>query len=78
MVLLSVMPVLNIQCSSFIFSEFDYYGFQRDENFDFVQFEEFQSEYLAVLAHRAKRWNQLTTENNNDILKMSKQKCMYF
>ena len=64
--------MFNVFC---IFSEFDYYGFQRDADFDFLQFEEFQSAYLAVLAHRDKRWNQFNAENYENILKMGKPKC---
>lgn len=56
-------------------SKCDHYGFQRGENFDFLQYEQFQSEYLAVLAHRAKRW---TTTNTDSVIKMNQAKLKRF
>ena len=40
-------------CGSII----DPYGFERPENFDVRIHEEFMSEYLGVLSHRASRWS---------------------
>ncbi|KAJ8679777.1 hypothetical protein QAD02_015564 [Eretmocerus hayati] len=38
------------------FSNVDEYGFERPKNFNYEIYEEFMSEYLKILAKRAKKW----------------------
>uniref|UniRef100_H2ZAZ7 Rab-GAP TBC domain-containing protein n=1 Tax=Ciona savignyi TaxID=51511 RepID=H2ZAZ7_CIOSA len=45
-------------------SKIDPHGFERSDNFDYVSYEIFESEYLGVLAHRAKRWNQIIKDGD--------------
>lgn len=40
-------------------SKVDEYGFERPENFNYASYEEFMSEYLKVLAKRAKKWSEI-------------------
>nr|CAB3250948.1 growth hormone-regulated TBC protein 1-A-like [Phallusia mammillata] len=44
-------------------SKIDAYGFKRGEDFDYKSYENFESEYLAVLARRMKRWNEKVLDN---------------
>lgn len=37
----------------------DEYGFERPSDFDYATYEEFMSEYLKVLANRAKKWAEI-------------------
>ncbi|XP_033227042.1 growth hormone-regulated TBC protein 1-A-like [Belonocnema kinseyi] len=41
------------------FSNVDEYGFERPSNFDYETYEDFMSEYLKVLAKRAKKWAEI-------------------
>jgi len=41
-----------------IFRPVDPYGFVRDDNFDYKTYEEFESEYSAVLSRRSRRWKE--------------------
>ncbi|XP_034950902.1 growth hormone-regulated TBC protein 1 [Chelonus insularis] len=47
------------------FSNVDEYGFERPSNFDYETYEEFMSEYLKVLAKRAKKWAELIGEGKS-------------
>lgn len=38
----------------------DEYGFERPEDFDYETYEAFMSEYLTILAKRARKWSELT------------------
>ena len=40
----------------FINSKVDEYGFERPEDFDYVVYENFMSDYLKVLSRRSKKW----------------------
>ena len=42
-----------------LFSDVDRYGFERGEDFDYESYEEFMSEYLAVLTRRLVKWEKL-------------------
>ena len=37
----------------------DPYGFERGNDFDYKAFENFESEYLAVLARRTIKWDKM-------------------
>lgn len=41
------------------FSKVDEYGFERPENFNYNVYESFMSNYMRILARRAKRWSDL-------------------
>ncbi|XP_039296162.1 growth hormone-regulated TBC protein 1 [Nilaparvata lugens] len=41
------------------FSKVDEYGFERPSDFDYESYEDFMSQYLKVLAKRAKKWSTL-------------------
>ncbi|XP_066599680.1 growth hormone-regulated TBC protein 1 isoform X2 [Prorops nasuta] len=41
------------------FSNVDEYGFERPQKFNYETYEEFMSEYLKVLAKRAKKWAEI-------------------
>lgn len=43
-------------------SRVDEYGFERPDGFDYTTYEEFLSEYLHVLARRAKKWGEIFDE----------------
>lgn len=43
----------------------DEYGFERPQNFDYETYEEFMSEYLKVLAKRAKKWAEIIGEGKS-------------
>ncbi|CAH1782222.1 unnamed protein product, partial [Owenia fusiformis] len=45
-------------------SKIDTYGFQRSESFDYTTYEEFMSDYLAVLARRAGKWRNVIDYNS--------------
>ncbi|XP_014206949.1 growth hormone-regulated TBC protein 1-A isoform X2 [Copidosoma floridanum] len=47
------------------FSKVDEYGFERPENFNYESYEEFMSEYLKVLAKRAKKWSEIIGEGKS-------------
>ncbi|XP_046616762.1 growth hormone-regulated TBC protein 1-A-like isoform X1 [Neodiprion virginianus] len=51
--------------ASSCFSNVDEYGFERPQNFDYQTYEEFMSEYLKVLAKRAKRWADIIGEGKS-------------
>ena len=44
---------------SVFYSKVDGYGFQRGENFNHQQYDEFMSTYLSVMTRRAMKWNRL-------------------
>ncbi|XP_075235859.1 growth hormone-regulated TBC protein 1-like isoform X2 [Lycorma delicatula] len=50
------------------FSKVDEYGFERPPDFDYISYEDFMSEYLKVLAKRAKKWSDLLG-NGRSIMK---------
>lgn len=41
------------------FSNVDEYGFERPSDFDYQTYEDFMSEYLKILAKRAKKWAEI-------------------
>ncbi|KAB0797826.1 hypothetical protein PPYR_08819 [Photinus pyralis] len=45
--------------ASSMYSKVDEYGFERPESFDYKQYGNFLSQYIGVLAKRAKRWEDL-------------------
>ncbi|XP_008212411.1 growth hormone-regulated TBC protein 1-A [Nasonia vitripennis] len=47
------------------FSNVDEYGFERPQNFNYETYEEFMSEYLKVLAKRAKKWAEIIGEGKS-------------
>ncbi|CAB0044748.1 unnamed protein product [Trichogramma brassicae] len=47
------------------FSKVDEYGFERPDNFNYETYEEFMSEYLKVLAKRAKKWADIIGEGRS-------------
>ncbi|XP_015602173.1 growth hormone-regulated TBC protein 1-A isoform X2 [Cephus cinctus] len=51
--------------ASSCFSNVDEYGFERPSNFDYETYEEFMSEYLKVLAKRAKKWSNIIGEGKS-------------
>lgn len=51
--------------ASSCFSNVDEYGFERPQNFDYETYEEFMSEYLKVLAKRAKKWAEIIGEGKS-------------
>ena len=42
----------------------DGYGFKRDEKFDHKRYENFMSEYLPVMTHRAQRWTSVVGDGD--------------
>lgn len=54
--------ILKVIC---VFSNVDEYGFERPQNFDYETYEEFMSEYLKVLAKRAKKWAEIIGEGKS-------------
>uniref|UniRef100_A0A8D9EUY4 Growth hormone-regulated TBC protein 1 n=2 Tax=Cacopsylla melanoneura TaxID=428564 RepID=A0A8D9EUY4_9HEMI len=61
-------------------SEIDEYGFKRNETFDYAAYETFMSEYIGVLAKRAKKWTgilPLFTAKNNPAWAKSKKVKRY-
>nr|XP_026689407.1 growth hormone-regulated TBC protein 1-A-like [Ciona intestinalis] len=40
-------------------SKVDPHGFERGDDFDYATYEQFESEYLTVLAHRTMRWDKM-------------------
>uniref|UniRef100_A0A8D8SPQ0 Growth hormone-regulated TBC protein 1 n=1 Tax=Cacopsylla melanoneura TaxID=428564 RepID=A0A8D8SPQ0_9HEMI len=62
------------------FHEIDEYGFKRNETFDYAAYETFMSEYIGVLAKRAKKWTgilPLFTAKNNPAWAKSKKVKRY-
>ncbi|GLG92868.1 hypothetical protein R5R35_003282 [Gryllus longicercus] len=51
--------------ASSVFSKVDEYGFERPEDFDYETYEDFMSQYLVVLAKRAKKWHELIGEGKS-------------
>jgi hypothetical protein len=49
----------------YIFSKVDEYGFERPGDFDYETYEDFMSQYLIVLAERAKKWAKLIGEGKS-------------
>jgi len=49
----------------YIFSKVDEYGFDRPGDFDYETYEDFMSQYLTVLAERAKKWAKLIGEGKS-------------
>ncbi|XP_021930020.1 growth hormone-regulated TBC protein 1-like isoform X1 [Zootermopsis nevadensis] len=47
------------------FSKVDEYGFERPDDFDYETYEDFMSQYLTVLAKRAKKWAELIGEGKS-------------
>ncbi|XP_011505946.1 PREDICTED: growth hormone-regulated TBC protein 1-A [Ceratosolen solmsi marchali] len=47
------------------FSNVDEYGFERPHNFNYETYEEFMSEYLKVLAKRARKWAEIIGEGRS-------------
>ncbi|PNF31918.1 Growth hormone-regulated TBC protein 1-A [Cryptotermes secundus] len=47
------------------FSKVDEYGFERPDDFDYETYEDFMSQYLIVLAKRAKKWAELIGEGKS-------------
>ncbi|XP_008547349.1 growth hormone-regulated TBC protein 1-A [Microplitis mediator] len=47
------------------FSNVDEYGFERPQDFDYGTYEEFMSEYLKVLAKRAKKWADIVGDGKS-------------
>lgn len=43
----------------------DEYGFERPHDFDYETYEDFMSEYLKVLAKRAKKWAEIIGEGKS-------------
>lgn len=43
----------------------DEYGFERPQDFDYETYEDFMSEYLKVLAKRAKKWAEIIGEGKS-------------
>ncbi|KAG8231598.1 hypothetical protein J437_LFUL012290 [Ladona fulva] len=43
----------------------DEYGFERPDDFDYESYEDFMSQYLLVLAKRAKKWSDLFGEGKS-------------
>ncbi|XP_015113809.1 growth hormone-regulated TBC protein 1 [Diachasma alloeum] len=56
-------PTQGMASSSF--SNVDEYGFERPSDFDYRSYEEFMSEYLKVLAKRAKKWSEIIGEGKS-------------
>lgn len=46
-------------------SQFDGYGFQRSDDFDFPKYDAFMSAYLPVMTRRASRWSQVLGQQAN-------------
>lgn len=55
-------PVRTCSCCP-VRSKFDEYGFERPDNFDYVEYEKFMSVYLTVLTKRSMRWLRLMASN---------------
>ena len=53
--------------------ELDPYGFERDESFDHVQYEQFMSDYLIVLTKRSIKWQRLISQSTNQSIKKSRK-----
>ncbi|XP_043275362.1 growth hormone-regulated TBC protein 1-A-like isoform X2 [Venturia canescens] len=51
--------------ASSCFSNVDEYGFERPPNFDYGTYEDFMSDYLKVLAKRAKKWAEIIGEGKS-------------
>ncbi|CAK9822449.1 Growth hormone-regulated TBC protein 1-A [Anthophora retusa] len=51
--------------ASSCFSNVDEYGFERPHDFDYETYEDFMSEYLKVLAKRAKKWAEIIGEGKS-------------
>eukprot|EP00794_Sanderia_malayensis_P011103 gene11101-12272_t len=49
---------------SSITGEIDQYGFERPSDFDYESYEAFMSDYMAVLARRAAKWDNLMKKHN--------------
>lgn len=47
------------------YSKVDEYGFERAEDFDYESYEEFMSQYLPILARRARKWARLMGNPNS-------------
>lgn len=47
------------------FSKVDEYGFERPEDFDYESYEEHMSQYLPILARRARKWTRLMGNPNS-------------
>lgn len=56
------MKVINENYDS---SKVDEYGFERPDDFDYETYEDFMSQYLIVLAKRAKKWAELIGEGKS-------------
>jgi hypothetical protein len=50
---------------NYYFSKVDEYGFERPDDFDYETYEDFMSQYLIVLARRAKKWAELIGEGKS-------------
>lgn len=49
----------------YVSSKVDEYGFERPDDFDYETYEDFMSQYLTVLAKRAKKWAELIGEGKS-------------
>lgn len=45
------------------FSRYDEYGFERPDDFDYDEYDEFMSVYLTVLSERSMKWSRLMATN---------------
>ena len=69
-------------CLLYFAVQVDAYGFERPDDFDYASYEEFMSDYLAVLARRASRWSHYLNKQkatSGDIKRSRKgvSVCMY-
>ena len=48
-----------------LISRHDEYGFQRPKGFDYISYDKFMTEYVAILVKRARRWETYLGKNPN-------------
>ena len=56
-------------------SKVDPYGFERPDNFDYENYEDFMAHYLSVLAKRSQKWESHLHRHSLDSTNV--RKCMY-
>lgn len=58
-----IVAIIVVTCGILVHSKYDEYGFERPDDFDYVEYEKFMSVYLTILSKRSMRWSRLMVSN---------------
>ena len=72
----SVLRFLTLNVVTVRFSKVDPYGFERPDDFDYENYEDFMAHYLSVLAKRSQKWESRL--HRHSLGSTKGKKCTYY